>query len=373
MERQAETAGKLQWIQSLRGIAALMVLFFHMTPQWAKLPQLEVFTGVMQWGFAGVDVFFALSGFVVYQAAKKAVRQRAIARFIQHRLLRVYLGYWPVLCLFALVTAVVLQRPFPPAEKILFSALLFYPNMLDNWLAPAWSLTFELCFYAWVLVLVLAWRSRPYWMVVLAVLLLLAWNVGWLLLRPGAVYGAEQPLRYALSPFGVEFFMGALASEVFERIRTPGKRARALLLLAGGTMVAGGFAIGTTSSAFTNVEILRIATFGAAGLGLLLCFMALQLGRLAPPRWLVAVGDASYSLYLLHTIALGGFGVARIELESHGGWSGTAVLLLACAMPVLVVLLAVLWYRKIERPLLEWALVKFPGAPPRVAVNGPRN
>ncbi|RZJ24698.1 MAG: acyltransferase [Haliea sp.] len=347
--------GKLQWIQSLRGIAALMVLFFHMTPHWATVPALAVFTGAMQWGFAGVDVFFALSGFVVYQAAKKAVRQGVIARFVQHRLLRVYLGYWPVLCLLALTNAWVLNRPFPPAEKALFSILLFYPSMWDNWLLPAWSLTFELCFYAWVLVLILAWRSRPQVMVALALAFLLVWNVGWILLQPGVVYGGQQPLRYALSPFGIEFFMGALASEVFERTRTPAGRARVALLLVGGTMVAGGFALGTTTPAFTNVDILRVASFGAAGLGLLLLFLALELGRLAPPRWLVVVGNASYSLYLLHTILLDLFAALRSLIERYIGWSA-APLLLVIVMPVVIVLLAVLWYRKVERPLLELAL-----------------
>lgn len=362
--RTGGAPGKLQWIQSLRGIAALMVLFFHMTPHWAAVPALAVFTGAMQWGFAGVDVFFALSGFVVYQAAKKAVRQGAIARFVQHRLLRVYLGYWPVLCLFAVVTAGVLQRPFPSAEKTLFSVLLFYPSMWDNWLLPAWSLTFELCFYAWVLVLILVWRSRPQVTVALALVFLLVWNVGWILLQPGVVYAGQQPLRYALSPFGIEFFMGALASEVFERLRTPSGRARAALLLMGGAMVAGGFALGTTTSAFTNVDILRVLTFGSAGLGLLLFFVALELGPVAPPRWLVVVGDASYSLYLLHTIMLDLFAVVRSALERHTGWSA-APLLVATVMPVVVVLLAVLWYRKVERPLLVLALARLPVGPTR--------
>ncbi|MEO7548058.1 MAG: acyltransferase [Ramlibacter sp.] len=365
MERQAGAARKLQWIQSLRGVAALMVLFFHMTPHWATVPVLAVFTGAMQWGFAGVDVFFALSGFVVYQAAKKAVQQGTIARFVQHRLRRVYLGYWPVLCLLALVNALVLHRPFPSAEKALLSILLFYPNFSDNWLVPAWSLTFELCFYAWVLALIVVWRSRPQVMVTLAVLCLLVWNVGWILLQPGVVYGGQQPLRYALSPYAIEFFMGALASEVFARFRAPSRRGYAALLMAGAVLAVCGFAIGVANT-FNTTEILRVATFGAAGLGLLLFFLGLELGTIAPQRWLVAVGDASYSLYLLHTILLDGFAVARNALERHAGWGGAPlVLLLVSVMPVVVVLLSVLWYRKVERPLLVRALARFPLGPPR--------
>jgi uncharacterized membrane protein len=39
----------LQWIQALRGIAALMVLFFHMHPHWDLIPTLSMTTAVTRW------------------------------------------------------------------------------------------------------------------------------------------------------------------------------------------------------------------------------------------------------------------------------------------------------------------------------------
>ena len=69
---------KLNWIQALRGFAALMVLFFHMRPHWKLTPTLAAFSGITQWGFAGVDIFFALSGFVVYRSARHAVPAQGI-------------------------------------------------------------------------------------------------------------------------------------------------------------------------------------------------------------------------------------------------------------------------------------------------------
>ena len=95
---------KLHWIQALRGFAALIVLFFHMRPHWELTPVLAIFSGVTQWGFSGVDIFFALSGFVVYRSARNAVPEQGIWLFVKRRLLRIYLGYWPVLVLIALTT-----------------------------------------------------------------------------------------------------------------------------------------------------------------------------------------------------------------------------------------------------------------------------
>ena len=69
---------KLHWIQALRGFAALIVLFFHMRPHWELTPVLAIFSGVTQWGFSGVDIFFALSGFVVYRSARNAVPEQGI-------------------------------------------------------------------------------------------------------------------------------------------------------------------------------------------------------------------------------------------------------------------------------------------------------
>ncbi|RLJ37144.1 hypothetical protein [Acidovorax sp. 106] len=39
---------KLNWIQALRGFAALMVLFFHMRPHWELTPTLAAFSGITQ-------------------------------------------------------------------------------------------------------------------------------------------------------------------------------------------------------------------------------------------------------------------------------------------------------------------------------------
>ena len=166
------TTTKLEWIQSLRAVAALMVLFFHIGPHLAAAPLLAPLQGLTQWGFSGVDIFFVLSGFVVYRTAKSSMQAYDTATFVRHRLLRVYSGYWPALIAFAFVSVVLLRVPLPPLEKILLSSVLAYHDLFDNWLGAAWSLTYELSFYGWIVVLVLLNRNKPYIPIFIAILFL---------------------------------------------------------------------------------------------------------------------------------------------------------------------------------------------------------
>ena len=70
-------------------------------------------------------------------------------------------------------------------------------------------------------------------------------------------------------------------------------------------------------------------------------------------RRLVAVGNASYSLYLLHTFLLDASGKLRVNLgiAEHG-----LLLPFLLALPVAIVLISMLWYRWVEKPLMKAAL-----------------
>ena len=65
---------------------------------------------------------------------------------------------------------------------------------------------------------------------------------------------------------------------------------------------------------------------------------------------LVAIGDASYSLYLLHTFLLDASGRWRFHLDIQ---SPRLLLAFLIALPIVIVLLSLFWYRWVERPLLK--------------------
>jgi peptidoglycan/LPS O-acetylase OafA/YrhL len=312
----------------------------------------------MKWGFTGVDVFFVLSGFVVYRTATAAIQARQTVAFIKHRLFRVYLGYWPALIAFTIVSTAVLHRPLPPVATITYSALLFYHNLADNWLSPAWSLTFELCFYGWVVGLVFLSRRKPGVAIALALLFVVMWNAAWLLSKPDMVYGGTNPFRYALTAFGVEFLGGALLSEVYDTTKRRQIRLNIAVPVVACSIAVLGFAIGTTSPSFSTVDILRVGTFGIAAIGCATLFMSLQFSAATPPKWIVKIGDASYSLYLLHTFLLDVGALLRLRLERQVN-SNVLTACFLLLMPIVIVVLSIRWYQFIERPILKFALRKF--------------
>ncbi|WP_313146644.1 acyltransferase family protein [Diaphorobacter nitroreducens] len=342
----------LHWIQALRGIAALMVLFFHMHPHWDLVPLLSYTSALTRWGFSGVDIFFALSGFVVYRSAQRSIPVRGIWPFVKKRLLRIYLGYWPVLLLIALTTVFVYQGSLPPLRKMVFSTLLLYPNIWDNWLPPAWSLTMEIYFYMWIALIALLPQRHQIKAIVGLMVLIGAWGVGWLIADKPGVFSGQQPLRYWLTGLGLEFLAGALMAHVYERkgamFQSVGVTVPVSILL-----MAAGVGIGMTSPYFDRVEIMRAASFGVMGISALVVGLTLERTRHKPPAWLVVVGNASYSLYLLHTFLLDASGKIRgyLGLTSH-----TALLCFMLALPVMIVLLSLLWYRWVEKPIMKAVL-----------------
>jgi exopolysaccharide production protein ExoZ len=102
-------------------------------------------------------------------------------------------------------------------------------------------------------------------------------------------------------------------------------------------------------------QLPRVLVFGPAAVLIVYGFVSLE-GRLKCPRGLVAVGDASYSLYLLHTIPLMGafvlgFSVPHSRLP-HLLW--LAATLASCLA------LGLLAHRFVEKPLLSLIRVKKP-------------
>ena len=341
----------LVWIQALRGMAALMVLFFHMHPHWNLVPMLSTTSTFTRWGFSGVDIFFTLSGFVVYRSALHTIPKKGIKPFALKRLRRIYMGYWPILLLIALTTVWVYEESLPPLKKMIFSTLLLYPNIWDNWLPPAWSLTMEIYFYLWIISIATLPLRHQIKVIVLAMLVLAAWGIAWLTIDPQTVFEGYQPLRYGLTGLGLEFLAGALVAHAYDRralIFRTHKTTIPLCIL----LILLGFGVGSLSPFFDRVEIMRAASFGVVGVATLVIALCLEQTRFSPPTWLVAVGDASYSLYLLHTFLLDASG--RM-LTSLGISEPQSLLFFLLGLPVAIVAISMLWFRCIERPLLRAA------------------
>src|SRR5688572_474363 len=86
----------LQNVQALRGAACLMVVVYHLQVWDAAFGNpTPVFREVRRFGFAGVDLFFVLSGFIITATNLRHVgRPAAVPGYLFRRLWRVYPTYW---------------------------------------------------------------------------------------------------------------------------------------------------------------------------------------------------------------------------------------------------------------------------------------
>lgn len=135
--------GKIYSIQYLRGIAALLVVLLHVK----SLMPVDV-RGAFSNGGIGVDIFFIISGFIIYYATIKPEESKPRTYFVK-RSMRIY----PLFAIIWLITSLLNYQadPFISVIKALFFVHNDYtvgaPGFGFNMIGPAWTLTFEVVFY----------------------------------------------------------------------------------------------------------------------------------------------------------------------------------------------------------------------------------
>ena len=205
----------LQSLQFLRGMAAVLVVLFHTSGAIFIMPKYfnsQPFGRVFDFGYAGVDLFFVLSGFIIWKIHGKDVGQPAAwMAYIVKRLRRIYPPYWIALTL--MVPVYFLVPSFGKGterdiDQLLCSYLLLpHPTNMPI-LTVAWSLVFELFFYVMFSLLIL---NR--WLGGLA---FAVW-IGVVALKPSGVY----PMTFLSHDYHWEFLMGIVTSMIVERVRLP--------------------------------------------------------------------------------------------------------------------------------------------------------
>jgi peptidoglycan/LPS O-acetylase OafA/YrhL len=274
---------RISELDALRGLAAFAVVLFHYTTRFGQLyghPEPPPFT--VGYGAHGVDVFFMISGFVIFMTLK---RVRTAADFVVSRFSRLFPAYW---CAVLVTFSVVAWFGLPGRQVGVGDMLanltmvheLFHVPDVDG---VYWTLQIELMFYLAMLALYLS-RLLPRIVPVLAVWLLLSLSV-FALDRSGLrVPGSGLLSTLAILPHIPLFGLGIL----FFRVHA--KEGRLALNLA--AMAACLAAIAVEG----GLEGLLAALVGCA------LFGALVRGRLGLLRLKAPVflGTISYSLYLLH-------------------------------------------------------------------------
>jgi exopolysaccharide production protein ExoZ len=240
----------LRSIQCLRAIAAIGVLIFHDT---------KTHFGI---GAAGVDLFFVISGFIMAEVS----RDRTPAEFLSARLWRVFPLYFVCAAGYFLLVPVKWN-----ACQAVSSATLF-PLGCSPYLTPAWTLSYEMVFYTLVALCIGRRHILPL-VVALIVLFPALSNRGSNLLL-------------------LEFVAGWLISYA-PRDRNVGIGISALALIA--------FALAPWDMGRMGEAPLRFLLWGLPSAALVYGALTME-KHFARAGFLVRLGDASYSIYLVHYI-----------------------------------------------------------------------
>jgi peptidoglycan/LPS O-acetylase OafA/YrhL len=341
-----KTPGRLEYLDGLRAVAALIVVFFHYFqrfPAYYPYPAVPI-SRYLPLGWIGVWLFFVISGFVISLTLHRCA---SLYEFAVRRFARL----WPAMLLCSILTYLVLQivpaSPFPVAARNFLPSLTFIDPKVFNFFGSIarpldwmdgvyWSLYAEVQFYALIACVYFA-QPRHFARNLPAVAaLIVATRVGAQALGLSWIEKLfDQLLTVTL--YLPLFMIGVGFYE--EHVGRPARR----FFLVG--------AIGIAAEAFITEradapEILAsvVWVLALAWLG-----MRTSAGRSLLSRpWITAVGAASYSLYLTHQR----IGVASIhwlgELTQLRGWPA---LIFPIVVAVLMVQLTVQIYRRWEAPL----------------------
>lgn len=130
---------RLEYVDSLRGVSALLVVFSH---AFQSLTFNDYFINI---GKVGVFIFFMISGFVIPYSLKKESNCSII--FITTRFFRLYPAYWFSL-IFAIAIYYLLSEPIPTINQILSNITMLQMGMgQENIIGVYWTLFIELIFY----------------------------------------------------------------------------------------------------------------------------------------------------------------------------------------------------------------------------------
>lgn len=139
---------RLAELDALRGLSALAVVLYHYTTRFDEVyghPCALMFRFPL--GHYGVQLFFIISGFVIFMTLEKT---RKGMDFVASRFSRLYPAYWAAV----LLTCAVVSLAGLPGKQVSFDVALVNLSMLQTFAqVPSvdgvyWTLAVELCFYA---------------------------------------------------------------------------------------------------------------------------------------------------------------------------------------------------------------------------------
>lgn len=333
-------------MEGLRGFAVFLVFLVHyvtLIEPWmlSGTSTAAVAATLRDIGNTGVDLFFVLSGYLIYGTLLE--KPRPFLPYLQRRLQRIYPTFLVVLAVYLLLMVILPDQSKLPSDRLtagvyVVQNLLLLPGMfaIRPIITVAWSLSFELFYYLAVPLAIGTLRLRTWspWA-----------RITFFVLLAAGMFAASTSLgdhtRLAM------FLAGIL---LHERLR--GGRSSRIDLL-GLAALVGGLAAVELIHAYALPGVLGfVALFVAFYVLCVACFSSA--GRSSrifswdPLRW---YGNMSYSYYLIHGLALKFAFLVLSKLYAPAGSSEALFWALMPLMFVFTLAVSAALFVLVEKPL----------------------
>ncbi len=299
-------------LDALRGIAALMVVLYHYTKRYDEIYTHKTM-GILHFdiGRYGIQLFFMISGFVIFMTINKTEK---IKDFVISRFSRLYPAYW-----FAVILTYSATLMIPlPGRMVGLSEALINLSMFQTWFripnvdGVYWTLAIELSFYIIMCLLYVSGYIKKIvtvsiiWMVIILLTNHIENYYG---------YKVHAAVKLALIlDYGHLFIAGIMFYKLYED-----KKLKYLFCIAFSYMVE--YKVNSGFLIISGVYFL------------LFCFLVLNLLSWLKFKPLVFLGAISYSLYLIHQNV--GYIIIRV-LYDRGINNPYLIILIPIVMTIIV-------------------------------------
>jgi len=354
----AGASAQIKALTGIRAVAALWVVGFHFAQSPLGALGLDAAFPALSYGYLGVDLFFLLSGFIIYHVHRRdaSLSLGGVLHFYGLRLARMYPVHLLTLCGLAFLVLAARRVGITPTHPEDFHAVDFLYNLLlihswgvaddIHWNSPAWSISCE--WFAYLLFPVLAlWLNRlasarraTLWLAGEAAVFALAYVFFFHGNLDNKFDGHFA--RYALARVCLEFTFGALCCRLCSLIDMRAWPWTAAVLA--GVLVAI-LLIGTPLRDIAIVVVFVLMILAGSMPGNLVA-------RVLGLPILVYLGDISYSLYMIHVpmrMTLGKLLEPRLLQEPRATAS-----MMAIGFFLATIAVAAATYHMVEAPARRW-------------------
>jgi len=315
-----ETSGhkenkKIFSLQILRGLAAVLVVHnhaIHHTINFKEDSFQKDFFFLEHIGAVGVDIFFVISGFIITITSSNYVRNHGAKDFLIKRLIRIM----PVFYLLSLLEIIFRVTGIKggnlswatTVKTIILLPIFDHGKYVFPFISAGWSLSFEFYFYL-IIALSLFLFKKSF------IISSCSFMIGLIGLGFFTHDIKSQLFKFITNPIAIEFILGCIIAKIYQSTFNPSKKFSLAVAILGVTGILLTLFLGCDDIDKAEYildgdnSLKRLFLWGIPSALLVYGFISFEASRWSEQRSFASliallIGDASYSIYLIHGFSL---------------------------------------------------------------------